>query len=292
MRCRLLPVTLAAFFSSVPVLAQAPDKHFIWEVRDGSGAPTYLVGAVHVLTKAHYPLPATLDAAFASSKVLIEELNLDELTNPATAVPLLQKAMRTDGRTLDQVISADTYKQVVARAEKAGLPLVAIDRMKPWMVALALVAPTLQEQGFDASLGVDRHYFERAKSAGLERRALETVEFQFDRFDQMPLAMQEAMLKALLTDMDTQVGNVKVMADAWAKGDVAALEHLLLGAFLESPELYERLLVERNRNWVGPVETCLQKDTPCFVVVGAAHLVGPQSLVALLQKKGYSVVQR
>ena len=59
-----------------------------------------------------------------------------------------------------------------------------------------------------------------------------------------------------------------------------------------SPELYERLLVERNRNWVAPVEACLKQKTACFVVVGAAHLVGPDSLVALLQKKGYKVEQQ
>ena len=65
-----------------------------------------------------------------------------------------------------------------------------------------------------------------------------------------------------------------------------------LGALVESPELYERLLVERNRNWVEPVEACIKEKTACFVVVGAAHLVGPDSLVALLRKKGHNVEQQ
>lgn len=292
---RLLPIAVAALLTSAPALAQAPapDKHFIWEVRQGpQGAPTYLVGSVHVLTKADYPLPATFDKAFATSKVLIEELDLDLVTNPASIGPLLQKAMLTDGRTLDRIVSAGTYKQVAARAEKAGLPMLALDRMKPWMVALALLAPTLQAQGFDPSLGVDRHYFERAKAAGLERRALETLEFQFDRFDQMSLELQEAMLVSILEDVDMQVGNVKETTGAWSRGDVSTLERLMLDAFLDSPELYERMLVERNRSWVAPVESCLQTNTPCFVVVGAAHLVGPHSLVAMLKQRGYQVEQR
>ena len=85
---------------------------------------------------------------------------------------------------------------------------------------------------------------------------------------------------------------MKVIADAWASGDTSAIEKLLLGALVESPDLYQRLLVERNRNWVEPVEACLKEKTACFVVVGAAHLVGPDSLVALLRKKGHSVEQQ
>jgi uncharacterized protein YbaP (TraB family) len=58
-----------------------------------------------------------------------------------------------------------------------------------------------------------------------------------------------------------------------------------------TPEIYDRLLVERNANWVESVEPCVKQKTSCFVVVGAAHLVGPDSLVAMLQKKGYKVEQ-
>jgi len=36
----------------------------------------------------------------------------------------------------------------------------------------------------------------------------------------------------------------------------------------------------------------MQTNRSCFVVVGAAHLVGPDSVVALLQQRGYSVVQQ
>ena len=36
----------------------------------------------------------------------------------------------------------------------------------------------------------------------------------------------------------------------------------------------------------------MAKPTPCFVVVGAAHLVGPDGLLTLLTKKGYRVEQQ
>ncbi len=264
----------------------------MWAVTQAGGPPTYLVGSLHVLTPEYYPLASALEKAFAESKVLIEEADLDELTNPFTALALIGKAMLPEGRTLDQLISADLYKQVITRAEKAGLPAIAVQRMKPWMAAVALTGPALKAAGFNTELGVDKHFFDQAKASGLERRALETAAYQFDRLDQLSPALQEAMLKSAIADLDTEISNVKTIADAWARGETSTLERLLLGALLESPELYEKLLVERNKNWVTAIEKCVSEKTACFVVVGAGHLVGPHSLVALLKQKGYSVVQQ
>jgi uncharacterized protein YbaP (TraB family) len=164
--------------------------------------------------------------------------------------------------------------------------------MKPWLAALTLIAPALAASGFEPELGVDRHFYERAKAARMERRGLETIAYQMDRFDQMPLDTQEAMLRAVLADVDTQLANVKTIAAAWSRGDTRSLEALLLGAFLESPHLYNRFIVERNRNWLAPAESCVRGGERCFIVVGAAHLVGPHSLVALVQEKGYRVEQQ
>jgi uncharacterized protein len=290
MRRFVLGVFLTALVA-VPS-AQTTSKRFMWAVTQSGGPPTYLVGSLHVLTPEYYPLHPAIEKAFSASKVLMEEVDLDELTNPMSAMALIGKAMLTDGRTLDQLISKELYKDVAARAEKAGIPEVAIQRMKPWMAAVSLTAPALKQAGFNTELGVDKHFFDKAKAAGLERRALETVAYQFDRLDRMSSALQEAMLKSVIADLDTEISNVKSIAQAWARGETATLERLLLGALLESPELYERLLVERNKNWVAPVEKCVQEKSACFVVVGAAHLVGPHSLVAMLKQKGYSVEQQ
>jgi uncharacterized protein YbaP (TraB family) len=200
--------------------------------------------------------------------------------------------MLTDGQTLDQVISAETYAEVKKRAEAYGMPMMALQRMKPWLVAVTLMAPTLQAAGFKPELGIDRHFFDRAKQTGLKRQALETLAYQLDRFDQMPMKLQEELLKATIEDLDTQVTGVKDMVRAWSSGDLGTIEKLTLTTFLESPELYQRLLLERNQNWVPFVERCLSQNAGCFVVVGAAHLVGKDGLPALLAKKGFKVTQQ
>jgi uncharacterized protein YbaP (TraB family) len=204
----------------------------------------------------------------------------------------LMKAMLTDGQTLDQVIAPEVYAEVKRRAEKSGLPMMAIQRMKPWLVAITLMAPTLQAAGFKPELGVDRHFYDRALVIGMKRQALETLAYQLDRFDSLPPKLQEELLKTTMEDLDTEVSGVKEMAQAWAFGNVAAMEKMTLTALQESPELYKRLLLERNNNWIPHVETCLKQNAGCFIVVGAAHLVGPDGLPTLLTKKGYKVTQQ
>jgi uncharacterized protein YbaP (TraB family) len=284
-------LSIAGALAITPVLAQAPAKHFLWSVNAPGAPPSYLMGSIHVLTADYYPLSARIEKAFTSSSVLIVEADVDDMTNPTTLMSLMGKAMLPDGKTLDQVIAADLHAALMEQADKAGVPRAAIQRLKPWMAALVLTAPVMQAAGFKPEHGVDKHFFDRAKKAGTERRALETVAYQFDRMDQLTASQQEALLRGTLEDLESQTSNVKSMAAAWARGDIAAMEKLLLPAMKATPEIYDRLLVERNANWVESVETCVKQKTSCFVVVGAAHLVGPDSLVAMLQKKGYKVEQ-
>jgi uncharacterized protein len=190
------------------------------------------------------------------------------------------------------VVSAETFAAVRARAEANGLPMMLLQRMKPWMAAVALTASELTKAGFDGALGIDKHFYDRAKAAAMPRRALETVAYQFDRLDGLAGSMQEESLKAMLADIDAQAGNIETLATAWQKGDTATLERLLHEGFSDSPAIAERLLFERNRNWVAPIETCLSDGARCFVVVGAAHLVGPDSLVQLLRDRRHTVVQQ
>ena len=286
--CAGLLAVLAAGYAQ----AQAPERHFLWKLTSPQGKEAYLLGSVHVLSQGFYPLSPVIDGAFASSKTLVEEIDIDEMDNPATVMGLVGKAMLPDGQTLEQVVSRDTYSAVRARADANGLPWPMLQRMKPWMVAVTLTATEISKAGFDPALGVDRHFFNRAKSAGMPRRALETVAYQFDRLDGLGATQQETSLKAMLTDIDVQAKNVETLASAWRSGDTATVERLLMEGFTDAPEIAERLLYERNRNWVEPVERCLTEDARCFVVVGAAHLVGPKSLVELLKERKHVVVQQ
>jgi uncharacterized protein YbaP (TraB family) len=170
--------------------------------------------------------------------------------------------------------------------------MLVLERMKPWLAAMTLAVPALRRAGFDPAFGVDRHFYDRAKAAGRPVRGLETVAYQIERLDSLPMPVQVEMLRAVLGDVDTQVASVGAIVSAWTSGDVAALERLLLQEFRASPEVYQRLLVERNRAWTPQIAACADEPAPCLVVVGGAHLVGPDSVVAMLRQAGFSVDQQ
>ena len=291
-RSLILAALLTCAFVAGGAAAQTGKKHFLWKVEGPKGGVVYLLGSMHVLTPDFYPLAPEIETAFAASATLVEEVDIDEMSDPMQMMSALGKAMLTDGNTLEKLIAPATFAEVKRRAEKAGLPMMALQRMKPWLAAISLMAPELQAAGFRPELGIDQHFFARAKKSGMKRQALETLAYQLDRFDAMPMTVQEEMLKTTLAELDTQSGNIATLAKAWSDGDAKALEVLMLGAFLDSPEIYERLLVERNRNWLPTVDTCINQNSNCFIVVGAAHLVGPHGLPTLLEKKGYRVTQQ
>lgn len=292
---RVSALLLVASFAPV-AHAQSPSpaagSHFVWKVTRDAKTIAYLVGSVHVLTKDVYPLPPVFERAFSETRTLMEEVDLGAASDPGAVLPLASKAMLTDGRTLTSLLDKDTAALVQTKASAAGLPMIVVDRMKPWLAVMTLAVPALQRAGYDPAFGLDRHFYERAKAAARPVRGLETVAAQLSALDSLPMPVQIDMLKAVLGDIDTQVGAVADIVRAWRSGDVRALERLLLDEFRESPDVYQRMLVERNRAWVPQIAACTSEPAPCLVVVGGAHLVGGDSVVAMLRQAGFSVEQQ
>jgi uncharacterized protein YbaP (TraB family) len=100
------------------------------------------------------------------------------------------------------------------------------------------------------------------------------------------------MLRSTLSELEVQRDSIAAMIGAWRNGDAATLEKMSLSSFDGYRGAYTSLIVERNNNWIPQIEACMTKPQPCFVVVGAAHLVGPDGLLTLLKKKGYKIEQQ
>jgi uncharacterized protein YbaP (TraB family) len=281
---------------STLVQAQAPaatgvNRGLIWSV-EKAGRSGWLAGSLHLLTADAYPLPPALDAAFAGADVLVEEANPEELKTPAAAMQLVAKAMYPPGMTLQSQVSKETFDKIAKRAEKIGLPIDRLQGFKPWMVALTLVGLELQKGGFDPGLGLDQHFLTRAAGAGKKVRTLETALEQIDFLEGLSPQLQEGLVTASLEGADTELAQVQKIASAWKAGDTGPIENLLLTDMKSvDAAVYETLLVGRNRRWVPQIDDCLSQQK-CFVVVGAAHLVGPDGLVAMLRAKGYTVKQQ
>src|SRR5436190_6990700 len=271
--------------------AQTRGRTFLWKVQSG-GSVMYLAGSVHALTADAYPLNPAYQRAFDASSALVEEIDLAEADPLAGGIGLLAKGMYQDGRTFSSAVSRQTVTLVQEKLKNTPLALDLIQPMKPWMVMLMIEALGSQDAGLDPELGLDKHFYNLATDGRKQVIGLETAESQIDRFDKMPEAMQEQMLRSELAEMDTEKSSLRSILTAWQTGDAAAIEKMLLASFTTNPAAYTSLITERNRNWMPQLESCLRRSSPCFVIVGAAHLVGPQGLLAMLQQKGYRVEQQ
>jgi uncharacterized protein len=291
---RLLIVALCAStlgYTSPAAQTTAAGKHFLWTVRSDANV-LYLAGSVHALGADAYPLPAVFEKAFEASGTLVEELDLGDAAALSAMPMLLAKGLYGDGRTFESAVSKETATMVAQYFKQTGLPMEMIRPMKPWMLMLMLTAFELQKVGLDASLGLDKYFYDKAMAVTKPVIGLETAEFQIDRFDKMPDVVQEQMLRSTLTELNAQSNELKSMIVAWQRGDTATLEKSVRSSFAAYPAAYTSLIAERNRNWIPQLQMCLASPTPCFVVVGAAHMVGPDGLLALLQQKGYKVEQQ
>ena len=270
----------------VPVVESA---QILWKVQSPQNT-IYLAGSIHVLQKDHYPLHHEFDDAFNASSRLIFEVDLDGLSSPLAQMNMLRKGLYLNGETLPTVLSPESYATAKAGLAGLGQQIEDFHRLKPWMVATAVMALELQKLGFESAYGVDRHFFEKAKAAGKDIQGLETVEFQLNLFDQLSPSIQEQFLLQTLEDLKNLGTQVSDMVEAWKQGNVQQLEALLAGMG-EYPELNQALVINRNHDWLPHVERALQEKKPFFIVVGALHLLGKEGLVEALKEKGYRVQQ-
>jgi len=271
------------------ITAQA--RNFLWKASNQQGM-VYLVGSVHLLAKEYYPLNPAFEAALNESDLLVEELDLGEMLAPESQMALLTRGLLPAGQSLEKVVSPSTMDVVTRRVVALGLPLEPLKRFKPWSLALTLLALEWQKAGFEAELGLDKYFYDRAKEGGKAVQGLETVAFQISRFDDMSMADQDRLLLQSLKELDTEVAAVTTLANAWKAGDAATVERVVLQDVKSDPLLYRRLVVERNQTWLPRIEALFGRSKPAVVVVGAAHLVGPDGILAALRAKGYTLEQR
>ena len=289
-RAILVALTTAIAAGVLPASASAQTHAFAWKATKGQGV-VYLVGSVHMLTSDFYPLPASLDAGFKASDLLVEEANLAEMLSPNMQFSMLSRGMLPAGQTLDKVLAPATLALLNKHSADLGMPIEALKQFKPWMLAMTIEAMEWQKAGFDASLGLDKHFFDRAQVENKAIQGLETTDFQISLFDGMSMDQQDRFLAETLKGVATETASVNKLVASWKMGDAAAIERLVLADVKGDPFVYDRLLVGRNRAWLPKIEALFSRPRPAFVVVGAAHLVGPDGLLTMLKAKGYQLVQ-
>jgi uncharacterized protein YbaP (TraB family) len=268
-----------------------PSKSCLWVVETTSNK-VFLMGSLHVLKNSAYPLAAEIDLAYASSQRLVFETDLGAMMDPAIQARMMELGVYSEGQDLFKNISGDTRKDLENKLRELGLPPAYFSRFKPWFLAVTLTTLELQRLGFNPLYGIDIHFYTKAKADQKELAYLESVEYQLNLLGRMTASDQKSFLKQTLKDLEISAQLAGDMMTAWQKGDADKLYRLLFKSFEDHPNIEDRLLTQRNKDWILKIEEMLGKPKNTMVIVGAGHLIGPAGIVELLKQKGYTVKQK
>jgi len=265
--------------------------HSLWELH-GKHNTVYILGSIHVLRPGDYPLaPAVLDA-YSSAKSLLMEVNLEEIDSQAIQSELLASALLPAGQSLPVILGKQRYDHAGALAREVGVELAAFDQFAPWFAAEAISQLQLMQLGFQPQSGVEMYFLERARSDGKKVAGLETVHDQISLFEALSMDAQAEYLLSSLEQARDLPKEVDAMVQAWRRGDTGWFEQQLKTELGRDPQLYQSVLVARNRKWVPKIEALLNDDKNYLVIVGTGHLVGQSSVIDLLKKDGIGATQR
>jgi uncharacterized protein len=269
------PLTLAISAQAEPAM---------WVIRD-KDSTIYLVGTIHLLRPgAEWDATKVRKTVTESSELWLEVSNIDD---QASTLPLVNQYGMDPKKTLSSRLNPAQKEKLDTVAASLGIPPASLEPMRPWMAALTFSILPWMKAGYDPNAGVDHVLRAQAEKEGDKIYGFETAEEQIRFLADLPEAEQIAFLEQTLDEVEKGVAQVEKLAKAWMDGDNETIGSLLVTELKqEAPALYQKLVVQRNIAWSKKIAGILKGSGVQQIAVGAAHLVGPDSVQVQLAKLG------
>lgn len=240
------------------------------------GQKAWLFGTIHTLPRpAAWRSPAIDAALEGADRIVVEIKEVD-----AGAFAELSRTPQQPPLT-DRVPTALRGK-LTAQLKAAKLSDDAFADVETWAAAMTLAQSSAKEA--KPENGIDRAVVELAGKRPVVE--LEGMRGQLAIFDALPETEQRDLLAAVVAEPD-RTGDSP--AEAWLKGDMAAIERETHRGLLADPELRQALFTARNLAWTDRIAAMLKAGQRPFIAVGGAHMAGSEGLPALLAARGYTV---
>jgi uncharacterized protein YbaP (TraB family) len=258
-----------------------------------AGRVAYLFGTVHVGTRGFYPLPPEVSRALGSANRVVVEL--DTRSNDAYLRALALHGSYARGDDIRRHLPAPTLRALTEVLHARGVSLASMAGYKPWLVANLLLSAELERKGYRRSDGVERTLLAQAQRRGIKVAELESAEYQLALYDSMDEASAARYLQEVLEGLadGRALRTAQAVIDAWASGDVRALDVVLqestTGPGVVAEFTRRVLLGRRNPEMADQIERLMREDSVTFVGVGLLHLLGANGLPQLLAQRGYLV---
>jgi len=230
-------------------------------------------------------------SAFDGADLLYLEIaNVDDV---AAAQPLLLQYGLDPSHPLSEKLSKEDLATLDAAIKQVGMPGESmVEPMRPWLVSMTLSVLPMVKAGYQPNTGIDMVLLAQAKKTNKQVKGFESMEQQVHLMADVPEAEQVTMLHKDLTELEKSTAQTNDLVAAWEKGDVEKIGAIDNQELAERfPAVYKRMVVDRNRRWADTLDGVLKDPgtKTVFVAVGAAHLAGPDSVIAMLEKNGWKV---
>lgn len=245
-----------------------------------------------MLPASEFPLPAEFDQAYRQAEKLVFEVDISRMRDPSISSLFLSFIKYQDGRTLNSVLSSESYLQLRNIAAELEVDINSLAPFRPDFVVMQFVNAKLMQLGMVGE-GVDDYFFNKGikdrKSMGYLETPEQHLALMFstsDGFEDEWVARNINQLESIEKDMQRALA-------AWRSGNREVLTEMANEMFdtkIGQIE-YRLLLADRNKRWVEQMDSMMKSQEIEFILVGAMHLAGPSNVLDLLVEKGYKVQQ-
>jgi len=279
-------VCLIGLGSQAQQISEYPltNSSLLWKV-EGKGLEqeSYLFGTMHLIEKEYFLFPAKLEKLVKKSDVLVMEL--DGLPNASEAMQfvILKEGSFFDYFNEEQTDSIlDWANKELHMSEDVFRKT--MNKMKPFVV----VQMATQMQFMGKTESYEMSFEKIAEKEKIEIEGLETIAEQMGFFDNLSKEEQARMVMDGIQNSSETMDLTKEMQKIFVRQNIDSLYMLINedgGTLSENQGIF---LDDRNLKWIPKIEEQI-KTKKAFIAVGAGHLGGPNGIVRLLQKEGYTV---
>lgn len=262
-------------------------KPAMWRITDADNT-LWVFGSVHMLSKDASWRRPELDQALKDAKVVFFELDLSAAATADAQQKTMAVGFNPAGVTLSASLSEEGRARFARMSAKYNFPTPLLERLKPWLASVMVGLIVAESEGASALSGVEIVLYRDIVKAGKKLEALETVEDQLKVFTALSDKDQIALFELTLKQLEDDPDQLKSMFAAWRVGDLVTLEALVVGAIKEAPGAFaDDILRRRNVAWADKLQQFMAGSDDGLVVVGAGHMLGEDSLITLMEARGF-----
>jgi len=277
----LLPLLVAACHAQPAALARPA----MWLVEDDD-THIYMLGTMHALPPGtDWNRGKVADAVGAADELMLE-LSPRELA--AAGDVFRELAPRSAPLAMSARLPAKAlagYRTIEGDSDLGG------DTLDDWAVLVLMGQRVAQRAELSPADGVEAGLTAAFIKAGKPVRGLESAKAQLTLFETLDPDTQRTLLVRAAENSARAESDVLAMTAAWSRGDADALAKVVNEDVDQVPAARKAILTDRNRRWSAWVKRRLDQPGTVLMAVGAGHLVGTDSVPAMLAAEGLKVTR-